>query len=925
MRMPLFLPATIVTLAASLAAAQQTWTIVPNPQNATYLIIARGDTAVGQIGTMGWGPAWKWVDFSSTKFPQSGDYIVSAPFAVSPAAGQVISVQLTVSRAGSNSIALRYDLSADRDVPLTEFVSFLEMNKSIPGQFLAKAGGNTNVFNLPLRIATVDNVSSAVFKLTDIGNISVEVDPPGRIHIDGAPRFVLADEIFKAGKKSVTLTITFPGDVLLATSAQDTQRLTKLLPQADWFAFTPANYVSGGVIAMNDWLDRPAGKHGGVRAAGDHFQFEDGTPVKFWGTNLSYGGNCAPDRRAADFTAARFARLGVNAVRMHKFSYPTNKMGIGTLNDSTKMDPAGLDRLDYFASRLKENGVYFGWSHTYGFTVCPGDRNRLLAYDEIMKAHPDGNTYALINFAEDVQDLMIEMVVNLLKHKNPYTKLTYADEPALSYIELQNEDDIFFFTSERAFNACPTYRKAFMERFAAWLKAKYGGDEGLRTAWGALKPNESLAAASIVPQTNPWFFGDGHLPQMKDGERQRLLDTAAFLHEVQNKFYGRFAKAIRDAGYKGPITGSPWQAPSMLPHYYNLHSDYLAGYIDRHNYFGRGLEDSMLSKPGSGYFSSGLQQVIDRPFGLSEWIHEYPSLYSAEGPAIIAAYGMGLQGWDASYEFQSQAQARSFHEIVGNFPWGIWEADVPTQVGQYPALSRMILRGDVKESPVISVRRVSPQELQKGEFSFSDSITQQGDIKSFTGSVPAEALAAGRVVVQFADQPEPSTFPNMNKYKQGTVITSSTGQLAWDSAGKGYFTVNTDGTKAVVGFAQGKELTLGDVKISMNCPYASIFLTALDKQSNLKSGKSALLTAVARNCNTGFKYFVPDRKVIDNGKAPILLEPVKATIAMSRKIKSVNILDHDGRRTTRTLPVANNQFTIDGATDKTLYYEVVFE
>ncbi len=123
-----------------------------------------------------------------------------------------------------------------------------------------------------------------------------------------------------------------------------------------------------------------------------------------------------------------------------------------------------------------------------------------------------------------------------------------------------------------------------------------------------------------MPQTNPWFFGDDHLPGQKGGQRQRLLDNAAFLHEVQNKFYARFVKAIRDAGYKGPLCGSPWQAPAMLPHYYNLRSDYLVGYIDRHNYFGGGLLDSMLAKPGSGYFSSGLQQVVDRPFGLSEWI-----------------------------------------------------------------------------------------------------------------------------------------------------------------------------------------------------------------------------------------------------------------------------------------------------------------
>ncbi|MCX5684172.1 MAG: hypothetical protein NT049_10860, partial [Planctomycetota bacterium] len=497
-------------------------------------------------------------------------------------------------------------------------------------------------------------------------------------------------------------------------------RLTKTLAGPDWFAFSPTADLAPTVISMNDWLETPAGKRGGVRMAGDHFQTEDGTPLKIWGSNLSYGGACAPEKKVAEQTAARFAKYGVTGVRLHKFTYPKNKMGIGELDDATKMTPDGLDRLDYFASQMKANGVYFGWSHSYGFYVCPGNRGRLVAYDEIEK-NLKGNTYAFINFAEDVQDLMIEMVVGLLKHKNPYTGLTYAEEPALSFIELQNEDDIFFYTSEKAFAACPTYKKLFTAKFCDWLKGKYASEDGLKKAWeGALKGDESLAAKNIVPQTNPWFFGDDHLPAEKGGARQRLLDTAAWLHETQNKFYTRFVKAIRDAGYKGPLCGSPWQAPSMLPHYYNLRSDYLAGYIDRHNYFGGGLFDSMLAKPGSGYFSSGLQQVLDRPFGLSEWITVYPSLYSAEGPAIIAAYGMGLQGWDASYEFQSQAAGRMFSDRAGWPPWGVWEADTPTQLGQYPALARMVLRGDVKTSEVLSVRRVSPEELSSGTFTFSD-------------------------------------------------------------------------------------------------------------------------------------------------------------------------------------------------------------
>ena len=295
---------------------------------------------------------------------------------------------------------------------------------------------------------------------------------------------------------------------------------------------------------------------------------------------------------------------------------------------------------------------------------------------------------------------------------------------------------------------------------------------------------------------------------------------------------------------------------------------------------------SMLTRPGSGYFGSGLQQVVDRPFALSEWIHVYPNVYAAEGPAIMAAYGMGLQGWDASYEFQSQANRQRvrrhrrqfpvgclgggradlagavsvagpddhrgdvkegegdrrrrvcpadlaegrFGDIGGNFPWGVWEADVPTSLGQFPSLARMIYRGDVKEGEVISVRRVSPADLAEGRFRFSDKVEQQGDVKTFGGSVPPEALAAGRVVVEFTDKPQPSQLPDMSRYRQGSVIKSVTGQLAWDTSGQGFFTVNTAGTKAVVGFAGGKEQTLGDVKVRLDTPFASLFLTALERR-----------------------------------------------------------------------------------------------
>jgi hypothetical protein len=68
-----------------------------------------------------------------------------------------------------------------------------------------------------------------------------------------------------------------------------------------------------------------------------------------------------------------------------------------------------------------------------------------------------------------------------------------------------------------------------------------------------------------------------------------------------------------------------------------------------------------------------------------------------------------------------------------------------------------------------------------------------------------------------------------------------------------------------------------------------------------------------------------DNRMLDNGKAPILLEPVQAGITSGRAIAAVNILDLDGQRTGRTLPIKENSFEINSASEKTIYYEVVFK
>ncbi len=906
--------------------AQAPWMALIGNDNSFNFGFYKGAKPVFNLGIVGWGPNWAWRGVSASQRAQGDELNASTVFEGDKAAGEVINLGLKAHAVGPNSVAFQYILSADKDVPLTQLVATLATEKDFQeGQaVVTQADGQQVTLQLSLGgMRDLPESSSIAFQSKSAGDTSIKFEPPVPLHMENGLRIVLAKDKFPAGTKTVTMTVTFPQTAAFFAKDEDLARFTKVLPGPDWFAFAPTNDVGPSAIGFENWLDKPAGKHGGVRMNGDHFQLEDGTPIKFWGTNLAYTAS-APEKKDADFMAARFAKWGVNAVRMHKFT-GSGWEGIGDPNDATKMDAVGLDRLDYFSAQLAKNGVYYGWSHTYHFHPKAANRARLLAPDEIENGLK-GDTYGLINVAPDVQDLLIETVVNLLKHHNPYSGKTYAQDPALAYIEMQNEDDVFFYNTQGALDAAPTYKKKLIERWSEWLGHKYATQDGLKTAWGdALGGGEMLEAKNIGIQANPWFFGEDNLPGKSGGEKQRLLDNAAFLYGEQNNFYQKFAKAIRDAGYNGPLVGSPWQAPSMLPHLYNLRADSMVGYVDRHNYFGGGLNDTMLKNPGSGYLSSGLQQVAGMPFGLSEWIHVYPSLYSAEGPAITAAYGMGLQGWDASYEFQSGGGSSAFSGIAGNFPYGVWNVDVPSQIGQYPLLARMIARGDVPQGDVISVRRVSPDNLAAGNFNFTDRVTQNGDVKTFGGSVPEAALAAGRCLVEFNDKAQDSTFPDMSRYQKGAVIQANNGALNWDATGQGFFTISTTGTKAVVGFAQDKDLKLGSVHVTLNCPYASLFITATDPKTDLSNAKTALISAVARNANTGFSYFVPDNLVIDNGKGPMLMEPVKATIAFAnRPIKAVNVLDQDGRNTGRTLPVNKGQFTIDEAQEKTLWYEIVF-
>lgn len=702
----------------------------------------------------------------------------------------------------------------------------------------------------------------------------------------------------------------------------------------EWFPFTPSNTFDQGVIGMEKWLDAPAGKHGFVQVDGADLRFEDGKPVRLWGTNLSSKLPFVNAEKADSFTNF-LAKYGMNAVRFHKFTWYAYDG-----NESTRFDPEKWKPFDYFNKKLRDKGIYYGWSHIYGHKVLPGDSSKLLAYEEVRNleypwAHLNSSTSSLVNFAPDLQELNIALTVNMLNHVNPLTGLRYADDPALAFIEFQNEDNIFWSAIERSLEQAPTYKALLNKQFSEWLTEKYGTQKALEAAWGKenIPEDESLAKKNIYPQPSHGLFSWEYETALKENRpmAQHILDKMRFLYEKQVEFYNKFEKAIRQTGYKGVLIGSCWQAGSGIAHFYNLYADYQVGMIDRHNYFGGGAgghrldtgavkNEYMLARPGSGLLGAGMQQVVNRPFSFSEWMSLIPNQWTAEAAPIIAVYGMGLQGWDASFSFATDIPR--FSKYLESESHGIYNATSPLHMGLYPALARMIYRRDITESEVMATRNVHVPSLEKGELGFVEKVDQGYDDKRFTGSIPPEVLAIGRVPVKFTDQQQETTDPDFSTYRDSVYneINSITGELKWNYGDNGYFTINTSGTKGVVGFLPDKTVALGDWGISSTNDFAVILITSLEKDKSLEEAENILITAVGRGKNTGMKYSERGDTLLSKGTKPLLLEPVNLVLDIPINQVEAEVLDQDGLPGGNVISLENDKLKITGSQHKTIWY-----
>lgn len=283
---------------------------------------------------------------------------------------------------------------------------------------------------------------------------------------------------------------------------------SSVFAQDDLFPFVvPWDIAPTGVADMSVLLHRPAGKFGHVHVGADGHFYVGAQRIRFWGVDMTADA-CFQHKANAPKIALRLAKAGVNVVRFHHMDAPwANPSLINyAAGGSRQLNTQALDNLDYFFAQLKKVGVYANLNLVV---------HRLFSSRDGLPAEIDSVTdmkdqHVIGFFYQSMLELQKEYARLLLTHRNPYTGLTYAEDPAVAFVEINNENGLIHGFLGGVTDRIPAVFQADLQRqWNEWLIAKYGNTQTLRQAWGERSEplgSEMLTNGDYTSGLNGWIL-----------------------------------------------------------------------------------------------------------------------------------------------------------------------------------------------------------------------------------------------------------------------------------------------------------------------------------------------------------------------------------------------------------------------------------
>ena len=597
--------------------------------------------------------------------------------------------------------------------------------------------------------------------------------------------------------------ILFPGnsDQPLTMKADATWR--RIPYRSRIIAGSPLDFSHTGV------LDAPAGKYGRVIVTPDgtlSFKNAPQKRLRLLGVNLCMQA-AFPDHKEADELVEELAKRGYNSVRIH---HHDNFMVAKNAENSWTLDPEMLDRLDYLFARLKKRGFYITTDLFTSRKPRSGDGYPLeqgMVDSSFFKAMIMVNRNALESWKNFAR--------NWMHHKNPYTGMRWADDPALFCLNLVNEDTLY-----HHWNRYAGLRASYHKLFQEWRKGRPAAEQNM------LYFLEKLQESVLEEQYD--FV-------RKELKVEALLtslnfNTSSALTRLRSKF-----DLVDNHQY--------FAHPSFPENAWSLPADYDQGSAIR-----RLAQNPRLMMP---------TRIFGKPFLVTEYNFCHPNIHVAENGPLIGAYS-ALQNWDGLWRFSWGHSLGSLEEkrMIGNFNIS---SDPLMQLSDR-IIWALFLRGDF-----IPAQKKISYGVPDNPY---ESDTQMP-------SFPPEFEQLG-LNVQIGSHPEGKTPPHgVHIYRRGEKVARDPRlRLGRES---GTFAVSTPRCESVT-LPQGS-LAANLLRVSGVNTFSTIAVISLDGRELAKSKKLLLihltdLTNEGMSFASGSKT-----RLTNNGKGQLLLRRGNAQIA----------------------------------------------
>ncbi len=624
-----------------------------------------------------------------------------------------------------------------------------------------------------------------------------------------------------------------------------------------WFDFViPDSDTAQNVVDMSFLNEGIAGSSGYVTVKDGHFADGKGTPIRFFGTNLTFS-SCFPEKKTAAMIAGRLRKLGMNVVRFHHMDNQPVPDGIWD-KSMKKLDAGQLDKLDYLVYQLKIHGIYSN-INTHVSRTYPG------AEYEKIEQFSFGKT--IDQFYRPYINMQKNYARDLLTHRNPYTGTTYADEAAVAFVEVNNENSLLSNWSLLP-GLKPDHKSELIRMWNSWLSssAKYHGNiTGNDDLMGIIRNYDK---ATETQKEMLWsFLVDTEMAYAREmtGYFKNDLMIHALLCESQ-AYYSGVAGVIRESE----------TADFIDMHAYWEHPDFPGQSWSSTDWLIR--NSSMVSnREGGTLLWFAQHRVAGMPLTISEYDHPAPTFYCAEMFPMLNSLA-AFQDFDGIYHFTFDPPYDG--RRIDNF---FSSAGHPLKQVFVPVGASLFRMNAIKPGLHTVQLELPPEALTEKLVRYGDKLfLHESNMKNLWNEAGAPDALVILHPMNVNTKGKDFRLSEPVEKPAGPWI-SETGEITWDNrdSSRAVYTVNAPAAKAAVGYIGGKQFNLGNVTIAMDTTpfnWAVITVTALDGKPLESSGR-ILLVAAGRVENSGWKWNQDKTSVGgDWGNAPTRAEGIPALL-----------------------------------------------